>query len=168
MNYLLIVIILGLGVGLYCMHEQDLAQISSLQQQVQELSAKNAAAATAATAAQPPRPTFSYPTSEPTPVASGQAIDAARTAAETSATGANLGTMTTLDGHSYTNCRLVKQEQDGVTFNHDDGITKVPYWNMSPDEQKEFGYDIHTAAATVEAQARYQSQKTTLSTSANP
>ncbi len=133
MNYLLIVIILGLGAGAYCLHEQDLAQIAALQQQVQELSAKSATDASA-----PPQPP------------------------------SDLGTVTTVDGHTYTHCRVMKQNQDGVIFSHDEGITEILYWNMTPDEQKEFGYDRHQTATEAEAQARYNAQVNAAAAPANP
>ena len=132
MYYLVLVIILGLGAGAYCLHEQDVAQIAALQQQVQELSAK-------ATAGSPQPPPSQ-----------------------------DLGTMTTVDGHAYTHCRVMKQNQDGVIFSDDAGITEIPYWNMTADEQKEFGYDRHQSATEAEAQARYKTQQDAASAPGNP
>ncbi len=67
-------------------------------------------------------------------------IDAAAAAAQAAATAADLGTITTLDNHTYTNCKVIKVEQDGVTFTDDTGITKIEYLMMAPALQKRFGY----------------------------
>jgi len=145
MNYLLIVIILGLGAVIYCMHEQDAAQIISLERQVAELSKDRASEY------QPPR-------AENAPSASS-AIDNARAAAAAASGAQNIGTITTTDGKTYTNNKVLKQDADGVVFNNDTGIIKVPYWKMTPEEQKQFGYNIQDAAAAAAAQARYQDQQ---------
>jgi hypothetical protein len=82
------------------------------------------------------------------------AIDAAANAATAAANGTNIGTITTLDHHTYTNCRVLKVEQDGVTFSHDDGITKILFPMLPPDVQKQFGYTPQAAVAQTEAQIR--------------
>lgn len=86
------------------------------------------------------------------------AIDSAAQAATAAQNSNSLGTITTLDGHTYQDCRVLKIESDGVTFNHADGITKILYPLLPPDMQKKFGYDPHAAVAQTEAQINYQQQ----------
>ncbi|MCE0497460.1 MAG: hypothetical protein LV481_05880 [Methylacidiphilales bacterium] len=54
-----------------------------------------------------------------------------------------LGTIVTLDGKTFQNCKLLKVEADGITFNHSEGITKVTFILLPPDLAKKFGFDIH-------------------------
>ena len=70
-----------------------------------------------------------------------------------------LNSIQTLDGHMYTNCRVIKQDSTGITFSHSDGVAQVPFWNMSPDLQKQFGYSIEKTAAQIEAESRYKDQQ---------
>lgn len=55
-----------------------------------------------------------------------------------------LGTIVTLDGKTFQNCKLLKVDADGITFNHSEGITKVAFILLPPDLEKRFGFDIHT------------------------
>jgi hypothetical protein len=86
-------------------------------------------------------------------VATHQAAVAQAVAAETAAR-----TFTTVDGHIYTNCTVMKQDEKGIVVSGDSGIAQIPYWNMTPDEQKRFGYSTQQTAADGEAQARYMQQ----------
>jgi hypothetical protein len=86
-------------------------------------------------------------------------VDAAAEAARAAADSDNLGTVTTLDNHSYTNCHVVKIDQDGVTFSNDAGITKIEYAMMPPDLQKKFGYTPQGAVARTEAEIRADEQE---------
>ncbi len=69
-----------------------------------------------------------------------------------------LGTIVTKDGQTYKNCQLLKVYPDGITFNHDDGITKVLFPQLPPALQKRFGYDPQAQSALQAAQMRYQEQ----------
>jgi hypothetical protein len=87
------------------------------------------------------------------------AIDDAATAAAAASHSASVGTITTLDGKIYTNCKVLKVEQDGVTFSHDDGITKILFALMQPATQKMFDYSPQKAVAQTDAQIRYDEQQ---------
>ncbi len=58
---------------------------------------------------------------------------------------------TTVDGTTYKNVVVVKAEDDGVNINYDGGSTKVPYYNLPVEIQKQFGQDPETLAATKKA-----------------
>jgi hypothetical protein len=90
------------------------------------------------------------------------AIDAAAAAAQAAANSASIGNITTLDNHTYINCKVLKVEQDGVTFSHDEGITKIPYPMMPPDIQAKFGYSPQQAVAQTEAEIRAEQQQSAL------
>ena len=103
------------------------------------------------------------------PVTHSSAIDAAAAAAQAAANSASIGNITTLDNHTYMNCKVLKVEQDGVTFSHDEGITKIPYPMMPPDVQAKFGYTPQQAVAQTEAQIRAEQQQSALTNApANP
>lgn len=89
------------------------------------------------------------------------AIDQAAQAATAAATSNsnNIGTVTTLDGRTFHNCKVLKVETDGVTFSHDDGITKVLFPLLPPNVQKQFDYDPQKAVAQTDAQVRYDQQQ---------
>lgn len=70
----------------------------------------------------------------------------------------NLGTITTVDGKKFENCQLLKIEQDGITFNHSEGITKILYANLPLDIQHHFHADPQSRAATEAAKLRYEEQ----------
>jgi hypothetical protein len=103
------------------------------------------------------------------PAIHSSAIDAAASAAEAASNSASIGNITTLDNHSYTNCKVLKVEEDGVTFTHDDGITKILYPMMPPSLQAKFGYTPQQAVAQTEAQIRAeQDQAAATNAPANP
>ena len=54
-----------------------------------------------------------------------------------------MGTIATLDGKNYQNCKLLKVDADGITVDHTEGITKIAFGLLPPDLQKRFGYDPH-------------------------
>jgi multidrug efflux pump subunit AcrA (membrane-fusion protein) len=54
-----------------------------------------------------------------------------------------LGTIATLDGKSYEDCKLLKVNPDGIVVNHSQGITKILFNALPPDMQKIFGFDPH-------------------------
>ncbi len=96
--------------------------------------------------------------------AAAKAAAAAAAAAKAAAAAAgptsnSLGSFTTLDGQSFQNAQLLKIDQDGITFSHSQGITKVNFTLLPPDLQKRFGYDPHQAATQAAAQALYQEQQ---------
>jgi hypothetical protein len=70
----------------------------------------------------------------------------------------DLGTIVTITGKTFTHCQLLKVEPDGITFNHDDGITKVLFPYLPPPMQKRFGYDPAKTAELEAAELRYQDQ----------
>ena len=175
MNYFLVLIIIGVAGYAYYQHNQDELQVTDLQQQVDELKAKHGSAAPGETAEAVP----SNDATSPSPVhpvvtispavkvvvpdnSHSSAIDAAAQAATAAATSdANsLGTLTTLDGRTFTNCKVLKVESDGVTFSHDEGITKVLYPLLPPNVQKQFGYDPKQAVAQADAQVRVDQAQT--------
>jgi hypothetical protein len=51
------------------------------------------------------------------------------------------GTITASNGTSYTNCRLLKVQVDGIVISCDTGITQLGYNLLPVALQKEFGFD---------------------------
>jgi len=100
------------------------------------------------------------------PATHSSAIDAAAAAARAAASSSGIGDITTLDNHTYTNCKVLKVEQDGVTFSHDEGITKILYSMMQPALQAKFGYTPQQAVAQTEAQIRAEQQQSALTNAA--
>lgn len=163
MNYFLMILIIAIAGFAYYQHNQDEQQVAALQQQISDLQDKAKAAPApnaAATAAAHPAPAPAPVVQVVAPQTHSSAIDEAAHAATVAATSNsnNLGSITTLDGRSYQNCKVLKVESDGVTFSHDEGITKVLYPFLPPSIQKQFGYDPQQAAAEADAQVRYQQQ----------
>jgi hypothetical protein len=162
MNYFLMIIIIGMAGFAYYQHNQDEQQVTSLQQQISDLQDKaKSTAATQTTAIVHPAPTPMPVVQVVAPEAHSSAIDEAAHAATTAATSNsnNLGSITTLDGRTFQNCKVLKVESDGVTFSHDEGITKILYPFLPPSLQKQFGYDPQQAAANADAEVRYASQQ---------
>jgi len=196
MNFFLTLLILLMCGGGYLMYTQDQNKINALQQQLDDANSKSKtdeatapadstppAASTASATNHLPTPngvaaTVKAPAPITTPagpitstavapdVSHSSAIDAAAAAATAASNSAGVGTFTTLDGHTYSNCKVLKVEQDGVTFSHDDGITKVLYPLMPPNIQKMFDYDPQKAVAQTDAQIRYNEQQAALSNGA--
>jgi hypothetical protein len=176
MNYFLVAIVLGMAGFAYYQHNQDEQQVADLQQQIVDL--KKAApdadknATTTITPIGPTTPATNIVPAQPaltlspavhvvTPTgAHSSAIDQAANAATSAAASNsnNLGTITTLDGRTFQNCKVLKVEADGVTFSHDDGITKVLFPLLPPAIQKQFDYDPQKAVAATDAQVRYNEQ----------
>jgi outer membrane murein-binding lipoprotein Lpp len=184
MNTFLVLVILAVSGGAYYMYSQnqvDEQTITDLHHQVDDLNAKvaqaetEAAAAKAVAEAAKKAAAANHRTSTgSTPgLSSGlpglnvvgpdtshsSAIDAAASAAAAASHSAGVGTITTLDGKTYTNCKILKVDQDGVTFSHDDGITKILFALMSPATQKLFDYSPQKAVAQTDAQIRYDEQQ---------
>lgn len=68
----------------------------------------------------------------------------------------DLGTIVTLSGRTYQQCKLLKTDADGITFSYSDGITKVIYGLLSPELQHRLGYDPQQAVKMTAAQLKYQ------------
>ena len=81
----------------------------------------------------------SAPTTNATPATTAATPGAP--AAQIPTVGSDLGDITSLAGKTFLHCKLLKIEPDGVTFSHQVGITKVLFTDMTPDDQKRFGYD---------------------------
>jgi multidrug efflux pump subunit AcrA (membrane-fusion protein) len=58
----------------------------------------------------------------------------------------DLGTIAALNGKTFQNCRLLRVETDGITFNYSSGITKVLFPLLPFALQKKFGYDPKNGA----------------------
>ena len=52
-----------------------------------------------------------------------------------------------VDGRIYRNVQVWKAEPDGVTFRHDEGLTKLAFPLLPEDWQKKYGYNPEAAAA---------------------
>jgi hypothetical protein len=195
MNVFLTLVILLMCGGAYLMYTQDQTKITALQQQLDDANARSKAAEAKAAAVTPVTPSSAPGTGQlPTPngvavtvkapapvilptgpgtvatvapdTSHSSAIDAAAAAATAAANSAGIGTFTTLDGHTYSNCKVLKVDQDGVTFSHEDGITKILFPLMPPNIQKLFNYDPQKAVAQTDAQIRYDQQQAALSNAA--
>ena len=76
-------------------------------------------------------------------------------------------TIVTLDGTKYEQATISRVEPDGIRIIYSDGATKIPFERLSPELQKEFGYDPAKAsqhraamnAANQQAAANFQKQK---------
>jgi hypothetical protein len=161
MNYFLLLIILCMCGGFYYIHGQDQQQIVVLQKQVDDLSVKSAAVVAAQARAQTTQPRAPVITIPAVAVllpdtSRSAAIDTAAAAATTAQTANSLGTITTLDGKTYQDCKILKVEADGITFSHAEGITKVLFPMLRPEVQKQYGYDPQKAVAETAAQINYQ------------
>src|SRR3569623_2147331 len=55
-------------------------------------------------------------------------------------------TITTLDNQTYEQATITKVEANGITINYDAGIAKIPFRDLSPELQQEFGYNPAKAA----------------------
>lgn len=55
--------------------------------------------------------------------------------------GDSLGTITTTDGKAYAGAKLAVIEPDGISIIYADGGAKIPFTSLSPDQQRQFGYD---------------------------
>jgi hypothetical protein len=187
MNYFLVVIVIGMAGFAYYQHSQDEQQITALQQQISDFKSPDsshpatpsmagpdasapstAAAKTPATSNSNAAMTLSPTIKVVAPSLHSSAIDEAANAAATAAVSNsnNLGTITTLDGRTFQNCKVLKVEADGVTFSHDDGITKVLFPLLPPAVQKQFDYDPQKAVAQTGAQVRYDEQQADATNSA--
>jgi hypothetical protein len=71
----------------------------------------------------------------------------------------NLGTITTQDGRTFQNCRVIKVKTDGIVVSYSEGITEIKYALLPPDLQKKFGFDPRQAAALTQAQLQYQEEQ---------
>ena len=79
----------------------------------------------------------------------------------------NERTIVTLDGTKYENATVSRVEPDGIRISHSDGATKILFESLSPEMQKEFGYDPEKAgkhraamnAANQQAAVNFQKQK---------
>jgi hypothetical protein len=50
----------------------------------------------------------------------------------------SLGTIATVDGRTFQKCELLKVDTEGITVNHTEGITKITFGQLPPDLQKRF------------------------------
>ncbi len=96
----------------------------------------------------------SHGPSSPTPMA---ATSSAPTSASASSA-LDLGTISTIIGKTYQNCKLLKVQADGIVISHSQGIIKVLFAYLPPEMQRRFGYDPNHASALDEATVRYQEQ----------
>jgi hypothetical protein len=173
MNYFLMIVIIGIAGFAYYQHNQDEEQVAALQQQVSDLQDKaksNPVSNTANIQTAPrPAPALLPAVKVIAPETHSSAIDQAAHAATVAvATDSNnLGNINTLDGRSFQNCKVLKVESDGVTFSHDEGITKILFPFLPPNIQKQFGYDPQKAAADADAEVRYAQQEAAAAASTN-
>jgi len=49
--------------------------------------------------------------------------------------------ITTSKGKTYINARITQIEPDGISLIHAGGIAKIPFWELTEDIQKKYGYD---------------------------
>ena len=60
--------------------------------------------------------------------------------------GQSLGTISTTDGKTYADAKLAAVEPDGITILYADGGAKIAFTSLSPEMQKQFGYDPEKSA----------------------
>ena len=171
MNYFLMLVMPGrLCGGAYFIHTQDQQQLATLQQQLTDMTAKGPKTGAAGSGSNSATPGASDPFAEPAhpqpkapaPVAvvrdpsRSASIDAAANSAIAAENSDAQGTITTLDGRTFQNCKILKVEADGITFSHDDGITKVLFPLLRPETQKKYGYSPQQAILKTETEIQQQ------------
>jgi hypothetical protein len=179
MNYVLILIILGLCGGGYYEYQQlqqaEQSRDSSYEKQIADLQAQNkglsdaqkqATSEVSAAKAQVTTLAGQLKTAQ-TDLASAKAAAAAtgvtsatpgKTASGISSAATlsnNLGTIATLGGQTYQNCQLLKVNAESITISETAGITEIPFALLPPNLQQRFDYDPHQAAALTAAQIEY-------------
>src|SRR5260221_14670797 len=60
--------------------------------------------------------------------------------------GDNLGTVTTISGRSYLDCRIIQVDPDGLVFSHKTGMAKVLFSALPEEQRARLGYDPEEAA----------------------
>lgn len=60
-----------------------------------------------------------------------------------------LGTLTTVNGETFNEVKVLKHDPDGLMFRHAKGIAKIPFANLSEEVQKRYEYKPEAAAAFV-------------------
>ena len=60
--------------------------------------------------------------------------------------GDSIGTITATDGKTYVGAKLANVEPDGISILYADGGAKIPFANLSPEFQRQFGYSRDKAA----------------------
>jgi hypothetical protein len=143
MNFFLLLIILCMGGGGYYEYTLLQQQLTDLDSKVVDLETKNKELQDdkdkLTKTVTDDEAKFASATS-PTP-APAAAPAAAAPAAKAPVLSNLLGNITTLDGKSYQNCRLLKVDPDGIVVNHSDGILKINFGLLPPDMKTRFGYN---------------------------
>lgn len=68
--------------------------------------------------------------------------------------------ITTSKGKTYVNAKITQVEPDGISFTHAGGIAKIPFWELTEEMQKKYGYDpvkateYHKKSLTAQAERR--------------
>lgn len=143
MNYFLILIILCMGAGGYYEYTTIQQQLGDQDATIKKLQSENADLQRKLdTAAASPAPaSTNAPSSAPGGTATAPGMSPAIPASVAPANSNQLGTISTIDGKTYQNCRLLKVKATGIVVNYADGITEVGFMVMPPPLQQRFGYD---------------------------
>ncbi len=146
MNFFLLLIILCMGGGGYYEYTLLQQQLTDLDSKVVDLEAKNKQLQddnAKLSKGVPDQSAATATTTTPAAVVPGGAAPLPGTPAPAKpAVLSNLlGTITTLDGKTYQNCRLLKVDADGIVVNHSEGILKIAYGLLPPDLKTRFNYD---------------------------
>ena len=64
----------------------------------------------------------------------------------------NYGTITTLDGRAFHECKIMRVYPNGVSFSHRDGVSKITFADLPENLRREFRYDP-------KAEAEYQKEQ---------
>lgn len=74
--------------------------------------------------------------------------------------GRSVSMIVTKSGKTYQNCRIYKQDPDGVMFSHQNGAAKVLFADMTETMRNTLGYDAAKAEAYAKSVAeRYQKER---------
>jgi len=65
----------------------------------------------------------------------------------------NYGTITTRNGKSFYDCKIMRVQPDGVSFTHRDGAAKIAFKDLPANMRQEFRYDPQQEAAYQREQA---------------
>jgi hypothetical protein len=182
MNYFLLLIIIGLGVGGYFEYTSLQQKAAADQQQLADLGAKvdtlqsdkdkltksetdnQAEIADLTKQVQDAKSALAAAKTQAAQAAtSNTSLDTTTSSTSTTPAAApvsnHLGTIVTLDGKTYQNCQLLNVKAEGIIVNDSDGIMEIAYGLLPLDLQKRFGYDPKQAAALTEAQVEYQEEQ---------
>lgn len=72
---------------------------------------------------------------------------------------AQVGTIQTLHGKTYRQCKILQRDADGIAFTHQKGTARVLYADLPADTRYELGYDAKAAAELERSRAQARQEE---------